>query len=110
MPTNFERAQSIDGALRDFADEMGLDIKPGADGPHTVAGDFIANVLHWVAEQPENREAGAISAIGAAHSGINHFLSEHHSDEPHDLGPEAEITIIAACAGFDYSIARKTDA
>src|SRR5690606_4898660 len=100
--TNADRARDIEPPLREFAARTGLDIapEPDGDGPATVAGDMICNILHWVAI---NSEHGQLDALRAIRSGIGHFASEsaidYGADIVDELGPDAHVSIEVLCDG-----------
>lgn len=66
---NIDRAATVASYLLDFEREVGL--THIHDGPATVGGDIICNILHWVAEK-----GGIEAALEAVRSGISHFLIE----------------------------------
>ncbi len=100
MMDNEDRAWSVQEYLIKFADEMGLKPDLDADGPVTVAGDMICNILHWVAQ---NHPEGYAAALDAARSGLGHFSSEfridYDADDVDELGPEADVQITIRCDG-----------
>ena len=69
MFTNEDRIASVAPAIKAFAASMGLDETLEADGPESVAGDMICNILHWVARKHPDGRAAALVALryGAAH-------------------------------------------
>lgn len=75
--SNSDRALSVDDFVRQFADEQGLDIRRDGDGPLTVGGDMICNLLHWIAE-----EIGIEDTMHALQNGIGMFAVEFSSDAP----------------------------
>ncbi|WP_454287210.1 hypothetical protein [Rhizobium arsenicireducens] len=83
--------------LRAFAAATGLNPAVDADGPATVAGDMICNILHWVEEQsPE----GALDALYAVRCGIGHYVTESSITDPEDeLGPDSHVGITVHCDG-----------
>lgn len=91
---NHDRAASVSEALHNFADAMGLKISIAGDGPATVAGDMITNILHWVQEQhPDGKQA----ALTAMICGVGAYVQE--TITPDDLGPDAYATITVTCHG-----------
>lgn len=98
---NKERAKGVDNYIREFATATGLDISPEGDGPVTVVGDLICNLLHWVAIRTD-----ATEALKAAQQGIGHFLTEnaidYDAEEVDELGPDSHVRIEATCAGTRY--------
>jgi len=94
--TNKDRVQAVEQAILSFAEEMGLDPDMDADGPVTVAGDMIANILHWVQQQDSR-----ISALKAAKSGIGNYVTEqyidYNADEVDELGPQSSVCITVLC-------------
>lgn len=90
IPSNEDRAKSVAIAVQAFAKSMKLTEKD--DGPTTIAGDMICNILHWVAQRhPQGFQAG----LDAACKGLNHFASEAYDEnDPDPLGPESHIRIV----------------
>lgn len=91
LMTPHDRADSVEDLIASFASWSGLAPSPDGDGPETMAGDLISNILHWV-----KRETGkAECAAGAARDGLAHFIVEHDGEE----GPDARVQIVAMCRG-----------
>ena len=93
---NVDRAVSVDDAIQKFAADMGLDLRPEADGPTTGAGDMFANLMHWVAER-----AGVEEALRAAQNGISSFLVEFAAYPGEDPDGEADVTFHATGRQID---------
>ena len=99
MMTNDARAESVAAFVEQFADEMGLNPDPAADGPECAAGDLICNILHWVQAETQSRE----SALEAVRSGISHYITEscidYEAECVDEVGPDAFVDIEASCDG-----------
>ncbi|WP_338811258.1 hypothetical protein V2V90_23365 (plasmid) [Agrobacterium leguminum] len=100
MFTNEDRISSVAPAINAFAAAMGLDDSLDADGPESVAGDMICNILHWVARKHPDGRAAALVALryGAAHYTSESYI-DYTADWVDELGPEAFIEIHASCNG-----------
>ncbi|MBY0560149.1 hypothetical protein [Hyphomicrobium sp.] len=100
MRTNEERAEQVEGYLLDFAEETGLDADLEADGPATVAGDMISQILHWVTMKTGSWE----TALYAMRCGIGHYVTEQNITDPEDeLGPVTDVQIQAVCNGVVWA-------
>lgn len=101
---NSARALSVDAFALKFASDMGLEPHPDFDGPETVVGDFISNLLHWAMYNGLSKE----EALKAAKSGIGNFITETHIDyganEVDELGPDTFVSIVTECMGERITI------
>lgn len=90
---NEDRAKAVGVALQAFAKATGME----DEGPETIAGDFIANVLHWVVSREHGGSHGG--ALYAARNGIANFVGESYDE---DDGPDAHVSISIKCEGFTW--------
>lgn len=101
--TNEERVESVDALVIHFANAMGIQ----NEGPTTMAGDLICNVLHWVQARTEDNDESRQSALDAARSGIGHYVTEtnidYDADVVDELGPDAFVEITVDCNGANWN-------
>jgi len=90
IPSNEDRAKSVAAAIQAFAKAQGLSEKD--DGPEVIAGDMIANILHWAADR---HPGGIRAAYDAACRGLNHFTSESYDSPDGDpLGASSHVRMV----------------
>lgn len=100
-PIGKERiAAEMGRMIRAYGEMTGCDPAPDADGPQTVCGDLVADILHWV---ERNDPGGRLAALETARRALGHYASESSIDrsaaEVDELGPEAEVTVEIRCDG-----------